>query len=214
MAKNFKDRSWLGARMAMLLAATLLGGCTAVTMVTSLRDSEAIEPGEGAGLVIVGFSYSGEPSTFPLRPKCPIQPIAIPTAVPPRSVEIGRFDEAGKIRPLDSIWALHGNCSKVTPDEPVKYNFLHLPAATYAIQGIRSLDLMNRSRLLDPPAFTVKAGDVIYVGDVVIDSLYPRSIIISRTPDAAKAALAKRNGPIDRFVNFSTSGSTVYSVVH
>ena len=167
---------------------------------------------------IVGYGFTGEPiKGFLLSARCPVnrRPVGYTDSL---VVDIVRLEPNPTSGGSDAISVSDGRCATMTPDEPICYNFLHLSPGLYAMTGLVPLSRISfvqdkikyRLPFTDMRRFRVNAGDVVYLGDVVAhyDSTQRSSAIpdglpnrteIRRSDEAAKAELARRNGPIDKF---------------
>jgi len=180
----------------------------------SLGKSDSLEPPAGQGLVIIGYSFTDEPMKYLLgSQRCPI---AMRFGVSDNLViDIIRLEPTPNAA-LEYISVLDGRCTKMTPEEPVGYNFLHLKPGLYAMAGLvphgrislAGDQIKYRLRFANWPQFRVNAGDVIYLGDVVAYSdkpdigrghRMPDKVDFRRSDEAAKAELARRKGPVEKF---------------
>lgn len=199
---------------AAMLAVTLsLAACAN----KSLGTGQDVTPSPDKALVIIGFSYLADPIKYRIGGDlCPVTPRILGHDA--LAIDIAALDEQpGIIESLGvpAIYASEGRCTQMTPTEPVGYNFLHLPPGRYAVRGLATIgrltvnyqQLNYRLRFRNSPTFQVKAGDVVYLGDVVAYSnklSTPGTTNLAdqaefrATTKAAAAELARRNGPIDK----------------
>ncbi|MBI3503862.1 MAG: hypothetical protein HY059_03405 [Proteobacteria bacterium] len=116
--------------------------------------------------------------------------------------QLGRYDES-RNRAFEYILLNQIACSVATPDAPVAYNFMQLTPGTYRIENLQTkgISMFNAiTKFTNPPSFRVSAGEVVYVGDILIGNSALSKVTHGYSEDAAKAALAARNGPVDRLV--------------
>ena len=196
--------------LAAITCAGFLSSCAS----GSLGKSDSVTPPAGEGLVIIGYSFTSEPmKAFLSGSRCQI------------SMQFGYHDnlviDITRLEPTPSgameyISVLDGRCSQLTPEDPIGYNFLHLKPGLYAMTGLVTNGRISlagdaikyRLRFSNWPQFRVNAGDVIYLGDLITNSEkttnslgihLPDNVDYRRSDDAAKAELARRNGPLDKF---------------
>ncbi len=193
-------------------AVSSIGGCTSVPNFHPLDPSADVAPRDGRVLVILGFSYVGPlfgpvgpPSLLAIARECPAtDPFGLAT----RAVPITRVSASGGLELGFSATANQVTCALKTPDEPIKYNFLHMLPGEYAIEGLRyeHEPVRIKNRLRTPLRFRVTAGEVLYIGDILIRTYYPPLIELGRSDAAVKAELAKRKGPANQLVARIISG--------
>lgn len=176
-------------------AATFLAGC-----VTTAPDGKPID--NTPGLVIVGFAYTGSQRT-PLG-SCPVGrwgPFA-----GHYNLDFFKLDENNQTAWYRRQMAYDGVCESADAPTPARYNFLELSPGRYQLDGVTNSSLQPLIILRNAPKFTVGPGEVIYIGDVTFDGQFGRTgitnarLVMVNTAESARAALAARNGPVDRMV--------------
>lgn len=177
----------------LVVLALLLGGCARGTIVGS-----AVAPSGDAALVILGIVYTGEPVGL-LRNQCPVAGGLFDGTLGSQNVEITAVDDQGSQSFFNRYYATRGYCPQVTPDLPMRYTFLHVAPGRYGLFRFINQNGFPTIRIPGPPMFEVKAGDVVYLGDLMIDSFSVVGISTIRdSSDNVRAALAARDGPVER----------------
>jgi hypothetical protein len=179
--------------LAPVLAATFLTGC-----VTAGPDGKPVDT--TPALVIIGFAYTGEQRTalggcFLGR----FGPFA-----GNYNLDLFRLDENNQTAWYRRQMAYDGACEPADAPTAARYNFLELTPGRHLLVGITTASLQSLVRLNNPATITVAPGEVVYVGDVTFGGTFGRTgiagagLALVNTQEGARAALAARNGPVDR----------------
>jgi hypothetical protein len=180
--------------LSLAVALFMLAGC-----VTTGPDGKPID--NTPALVIVGFVYTGEQRT------------AL------GGCHVGRFGPFAGNYNLDffkldannrtsllfgRVFAMDGACEPANSPTAARYNFLELAPGRHLLAGITNASLQQWIRFRNAPIITVAPGEVVYVGDVTFSGTFSRTQISGAEPlfvnteAGARAALAARQGPVDR----------------
>lgn len=181
---------------ALTLAATLalLSGC-----VTTGPDGKPVDT--TPALVVIGFVYTGEQRT-------PLGGCHVGRWGPfagNYNLDIIKAGENGLANALfRRVFAMDGTCEPANAPTAARYSFIELSPGRHLLTGITNASLQQLVRFNNAPIISVEPGEVVYVGDVTFGGTFGRTgitgpqLTLVNTETAARAALAARNGPVDR----------------
>ncbi len=152
------------------------------------RYGTELKPEDDAGLVIIGQTVRTEWIL------CNFTSYWYPMGSP-----------TGTEAPSDFFWARETSCENGAPR--ARYNIFRLAPGDYYLAYVQSKTPGEQTSMyinkklksgfdrIKTPKFTLAKGEVLYIGDIVFDKIYPaKAIAVRRNDDRALAALKEQVG--------------------